>query len=286
MKRLFVLSLALLGWSAAAYHLDDHSAVTHQAFQELVHCFPKASAMLNIEWMVQGDLDEDTNVFNKWLFYSHYYNPNKKLDMRRADSSERVGGLSTELRHPSSQGVDFSEMTSLGHLIHHLQDATVPSHAVPVEHALWDGFETYQVNDFSSGYSCAGITTLAVTEPLEILKDTAQTTLSNIQSMRFDFVSNGGGVKNRISASGSAFWLESNDNEFGIYGYLGNHFGETFFHESGVDYEIDENTYQNFKRDQMRLAVRATIRAVMWELGDHLQKLQMACDPKTIAQID
>ena len=270
MNKLLFLLLALTSWSASAYHLDDHSVITHQAFQELIGCFPKAAAMLNVEWMVQGDLDEDTNVFNKWLFYSHYYNPNKKLDMRRADSSERVEGLSSKLRQPSPEGVDFSEMNDLGHMIHHFQDATVPAHVTPVEHSMWDGFETYSMSGVSSGYTCSQIASLSIDEPSVILKETALTTLSNIHNWQY----------------GTGFWLESTDDQFGIYGALGNNFGTTSFRQAGESYKIDDTEYQSFKRQQMGLAVRATIRGLMWELGDHLKSLQMVCDPVTTAQND
>lgn len=270
MKKLFVLCLALTSWSALAYHLDDHEAVTHEAFQELIQCFPKAAAMLNVEWMVQGDLDEDTNLFNKWLFYSHYYNPNKKLDMRRADSSERVGALSSTLHQPATDSVDYSEMSDLGHMIHHFQDATVPAHVTPVDHSMWDGFETYKVGSTSSGYTCAQIASLGGDDPLVILKETALTTLSNIQNWQY----------------GVGFWQESDDDQFGVYGALGNNFGQTSFRQGGRDYQIDAETYQTFKQRQMQLAVRATIRGLMWELGDHLKNLQMECEPTTTALND
>lgn len=286
MKKLSIFLLALWGLSANAYHLGDHSAVTHEAFQELVRCFPKAQTLLNVEWITSADLNEDIDLVTKWLFYSHYYNPDKELEMRRADSSERVGGLASILKHPSAEGIDIMEMSTLGHMIHHLQDATVPSHVVPVDHSMWDGFETYDVNGFNSGLTCGQIAALPIEDPLVTLKETALQTLNNIHGFRFDFVTNTAGITNRLMAVGTAFWQESKDNSFGQYGYLGNNFGETSFEINGVDYQIAATNYQNFKKQQLRLAVQATLRGLMWELGDQLKNIETACAPGVTAQND
>lgn len=279
MTKHLCLAIAVWGLSAHAYHIEEHRLITDQAFQELAHCFSRAEALLNVAWMEDGNIEEDTDLFSKWLFYSHYYNPNKQLDMRRYDSAERVSGLSSDLRNPSTNGVDIKEMTDLGHMIHHFQDASVPSHVVPVDHSLWDGFETYKVKDYSSGLTCDQIAAFANDVPLVILKETALETLSNIRNFTFDFVSLAGGAKNRVTASGPAFWQESSDNEFGQYGYLGNHFGITSFNESSVDYQIADESYQTFKKVQLQLAVKATIRGLMWEIGDQLKKIQFVCEP-------
>jgi hypothetical protein len=147
MKKRLCFVIAAWSLTAHAYHIEEHRTITNQAFQEVAHCFPRAEALLNVEWMANGDVEEDTDLFSKWLFYSHYYNPNKQLNMRRYDSAERVSGLSSNLRNPAINGADADEMSELGHMIHHFQDATVPAHVVPVDHSLWDGFETYKVSD-------------------------------------------------------------------------------------------------------------------------------------------
>ncbi len=140
----FVLSFCI---SAPAFQIGDHKTITHQAFTEMEKCFPQAGARLNVEWLVSGDVDEDLDLFTKWLFFSHYYNPHKHLDMRRADSSARIADLTPEVRRASSSTpVDAGDVARLGHIIHHFQDMAVPPHVVPVSHALWDGFESFRVH--------------------------------------------------------------------------------------------------------------------------------------------
>lgn len=277
MKKWILLVALTLGFSARAYHINEHRSITNEAFQELTTCFPRAQSLLNVRWMAAGDVDEDLDLVTKWLFYSHYYNPNKALQMRRSDSSVRVQDLSVDLRHPVADDSDGTEMTNLGHMIHHYQDATVPSHVVPVDHSMWDGFETYKVQEFSSGLNCDQIAALDSADALTILKETALATLNNIQIFQFEFVSEADGVQNRVLASGPAFWQESNDNSFGRYGYLGNHFGDVNFRKGPVRYQIADVTYQTFKKRQLQLATIATIRGLMWELGDQLKKTQTVC---------
>jgi hypothetical protein len=264
MKNLSLLLLLAFNLSAHAYHVDEHRVITRQAFKELTACFPKAKPLLSIELIVNGDADEDLDVFTKWLFYSHYYNPNKKLDMRRADSADRVSTLSSTLRTPKNARPNLLEMSDLGHMIHHLQDSTVPAHVVPVDHSLWDGFERYKSGDFTSGLTCDEITALAASDALTILKDTALSTLSNISGSQY----------------GPGFWVESKSNAFGSYGYLGNNFGEVDFDNDGVSYHIDDSVYVAFKTAQLQLATQATIRGLMWELGGDLKKTNDLCLPE------
>src|SRR5262249_8745701 len=86
------------------------------------------------------------------------------------------------------------------------------------------------------------------------------------------FVSHADGIVNRIAATGWAFWEPSINNDFGHYGYLGNHFGETRFYVEGIKYEVAKESAENFKVAQLKLAVRATLRGLMWELGPALMQ--------------
>jgi hypothetical protein len=261
MKFSGLLFLWALSLNARAYHIDDHRLITRQAFQELTACFPKAKALLSVQLIVNGDVDEDLDLITKWLFYSHYYNPNKKLDMRRADSAERVASLASSLHASANDPIEPEAMDDLGHMIHHFQDATVPAHVVPVEHSMWDGFESYHVMQFSSGLSCDQIATLDQTNTATILKETALKTLANVQAFQY----------------GQQFWVESKDNEFGQYGVFGNNFGETDFNPGGMPVHIDNAVYYSFKMQQLELATQATIRGLMWELGDQLKSTINSC---------
>jgi hypothetical protein len=265
---------------AFAYHLGDHAKVTHQAYLELARCFPSASALLDLEFIDSGNREEDLNLLTKELFYSHFYNPHKRLKMRRADSAGRIADLQPILRRASFNRIDVTEMINLGHVVHHYQDATVPSHVVPVNHSFFDGFETLEVDgDLSSGYNCEAIASMNEADLNLVLKETAEQTLTNLSALSFDVLSTEDGVENRIPASGKAFWVESSNNDFGKYGFLGNNFGETNFRAGKTTYSIDASVAPNFKRQQMKLAVQATLRGLMWELGPVFTKDKKDCQP-------
>lgn len=63
---------------------------------------------------------------------------------------------------------------------------------------------------------------------------------------------------------GDAFWVESTDNEFGTYGVLGNSFGDAKIQTDQSDVLVSDGVYREFKRQQMKLAVRATLRGLVW----------------------
>lgn len=265
MKHLIFL-LVILAPSAQAYHIDDHKAIMHQAFVELADCFQNASTLLDLEWLSSGDVDEDTDLLEKWTTYSHYYNPYKKLNMIREDSSGRIDDLAPEFRHTGF--ISTNEMSDLGHAIHHFQDMTVPSHVVPVSHWLFDGFETYDFSgDISSGWTCEDLVAMQQSDMLTILRETAIQTLTNISNSKLTFVSTVGDVKNTVQTDATAFWQESDNDDFGEYGYLGNNFGQTQFSAGDIGYQVSNDYYASFKQTQMKLAVQASLRGLLWELG-------------------
>lgn len=267
-----------LGTESFAYHLDDHRAITQQAFKEIATCFPKSSALLDIQWLVTGDLDEDTDLVTKWFFYSHYFNPYKHLAMARGDSAARVRNLSAYLTPGTSNSLDVSEIEDLGHLIHHFQDMTVPAHVVPVSHGFFDGFESFQfAGDIASGMSCDQIAALAESDLQTILRETAIQTLASVRENSVDVVAVTNGIENHLNLGLSAFWMESPNDRFGDYGILGNNFGKSNFVLDGVEYRVSPQFAPDFKQRQLRLAVVATLRGLMWQLSPLLMAENPTC---------
>src|SRR6185312_2035092 len=117
---------ALWSTSARAYHLEDHKAIALESVAELNRCYPNLISDLQSEILWTSNLDEDLNIFRKDIFYSHYFNPYKRLNMLRFDSSVRVSRLEGDLRGDAMDG-DFASLlvyAHLGHAIHQIEDAT------------------------------------------------------------------------------------------------------------------------------------------------------------------
>jgi hypothetical protein len=258
---LFVASSAV-----HAFQLGDHQKVTDQAIAEFSACFPQYQAVLSFAWLMDGNRSEDTNLFEKQLFYSHFYHPHKKLKLWwREDSSGRIANLKPDLLQCRSGRNGANEIAQLGHAIHHFQDVSVPAHVVPVNHSFWDGFENYAVTgDIASGWTCQQIASAAADDLDDILRQTAEATLTAVSSARVEVAVVG--TKTAMQLGGVDFWAEAKDNGFGTYGSLGNHFGETEFTEGAYTFRVADDFYREFKRGQMKLAVRATLRGLAWAL--------------------
>lgn len=242
-----------------------------QAYTEFVSCFPQYKDTLDSTALVQGDHDEDTDLLTKELFYSHYYNPNKKLSMFRGSSMDRIDNLQPALlmcRQADPTPPSYSDTITIGHTLHHFQDMAVPAHVVPVSHSFWDGFENYGFGgDISSGWSCGDMAAASNDELETILQGTAVQTLSAVGGWQVQATG-----KMTHTLHGSDFWVPSNDDGFGSYGAAGNQFGTTQFSYAGDTVAIDDQEYAAFKQQQMKLAVQASLRGLAWILRPAAQQ--------------
>jgi hypothetical protein len=251
-----------------AFQLGDHERVTTQAYREFVKCFPNFENQVSLKDLIQADLDEDLNLVDKELFYSHFYNPHKKLNLWwREDSEGRINGLAPALQQCRAAGAltTAGEVSALGYTIHHFQDMAVPAHVVPVNHSLWDGFESFVASDdINSGWSCAQIVGAGDADLTTILKQTAEQTLKAVAE--FGVVATNVEDRSQIQISGSDFWKESEDSSFGQYGDYGNVFGQTEIDSNDTTWNLDKDAFRLFKRQQLQLAVQSTLRAFAWTL--------------------
>ena len=260
----FIVSLTS---SSYAFQLGDHDQITLQALNEYKNCVP-AYRGINQEWLTEAVRSEDTDLVTKELRFSHFYNPKKKLNLWwRLDSMGRIDDLEPSLRqcHQKQSQVGYDEVSELGHMIHHFQDMAVPAHVVPVNHSAWDGFESYPISgDISSGYTCAQIIAFAESAPEDILRETATETLGALATMQIPAVVAANGIP--MTLTGSDFWVESNDSSFGHYGVVGNGFGQGQLQKDSLTLYAAPAAFDAFKRNQMRLAVRASLRGLAWTL--------------------
>jgi len=242
-----------------SYQLGDHSRITHQAIKEFNYCFEEKINLYHELTMEQGNRSEDLDLVNKWIWYSHYYHPEKDLPSHRYESDVRVSFLEDEVRDMLQTKIgEYWVSDRFGHLIHHLQDVTSPPHVVPVSHALNDGFESYSISDqefyqATTPYfnQCSFFKNLKLLTPLELLDVTARETLNIVH----------GSV---LTVTWEAFWKESYDDSFGSYGFLGNNFGEPIIDYDNTQYVFSEQFYKDFKILQFRRAIDVTKQALFW----------------------
>lgn len=245
---------------AFAFHLGDHRAVTRIAVDQVRRCLPAAANDVLLsprdeDVLVDGDIMEDLNLVRKWLWHSHYYNPFKKIEMRRRDSSVSVSEAEKALAGASRE--DSDEL--MGRAIHYIQDAAVPAHVEPVRHGLSDGFESLKVRlDAGFTLDCDELIADRVESLVALLRLTAIATDSRLDEKIPVYH---GKVLEEMSWR-EAFWTPSSGPSFGHYGKFGNHFGDA---ELPGGYRVDPAIFTRFKKRQLALAVQSTAAALVWQ---------------------
>ncbi len=252
---LFLLSLPFFSFS---YQLNDHSRITHQAIKEFNYCFDEKIDLYTELVIEQANRNEDLDLINKWIFYSHYYHPEKDLISHRYEADVRVSFLEDEVKVYAYKLNNYWMYDRFGGLAHYLQDVTSPPHVVPVSHALNDGFEAYNISDAefykaTTPYfnKCSFFEGLRDLTPLELLERTARETLNIVRSPI--------GI-----LTWEAFWKESRDDSFGSYGFLGNNFGASLIDFDNTQYTFFDKIYKDFKISQFRRAIDVTKEALFW----------------------
>jgi len=242
--------------------------ITAHAITQWNICFEN-SISYEIESEIQSANSwEDLNLIRKWTKYSHFYHPYKKLnDLTRYDSSMRVIELEYEILSLDLKDFYFSlkPYQALGHAIHHLQDVTVPAHVVPVMHALKDGFEEMRLTQddlpkfrFDQKY-CGQLKQKKTNSLFDILFESAEITLLSLETPLEIYID---GEKRILNYK--AFWQPSEKEEFGSYGVLGNHFGESEFEQGGVAYQVSLDQMKVFKRKAVERAIIDTMMTLKW----------------------
>lgn len=268
MFTLFATILSFSATSAQAFHIPEHLLITQRAITGLQKCnlLPQSWDMGWVQAIHEGNKREDTDLLRKWSKYSHFYSPKKRLrSMGRADSMLSVRESEHALNghdHDEEENAERSAFLLVGRIVHHIQDAAVPSHVVPVNHFADDGFEKTELRGYyRSPFSIADCARIAGAEPSQILRATALTTLARIEEPV------GFRTHKRIKREtwSKAFWKPSEGEGFGEYGFLGNSFGKGLIEfEDGRTAHVAPSQYQDFKRAQVELAVAATQAAILW----------------------
>jgi hypothetical protein len=258
-----IIKILFLSLQAFAFHVPDHVAITARAVNELSAC-----GLLSPQWTTNvtaavesADESEDYNLFRKWSYYSHYYNPYHPLDQYRADSSASVSEAAATITSAPLNAYAVNQ--AIGRLIHHVQDASTPAHAVPVAHSFSDGFELFDIAAyFAEPLSLSACSSIQATaDPMAMLRANAIATLDSLKEPLTLIV---GGLQMQNTWE-SLYWVPGEGNSFGEYGDVGNAFGTSAVSfNNGPGATVSQDQYFVFKRARAEAAVHATEAVILW----------------------
>lgn len=252
-----------MSFEARAYQLGEHASLTRQVLKEIQACWPGMLSDSEADLLISSNLDEDLNLVRKESKYSHYYKPGEKLKMRRADSMVRIDRIESQIGAILGIERDLRRrqvLNLVGHAIHHIQDMSVPAHIIPVTHAMTDGFEKMKLEtELNLGLKCSELADAASADLSKILFETASVSYQRVLHLK---------IQSSLGFfSGVDFWSPQNANLFGRYGRLGNQFGETQLKTDSGQALVSVTEYEAFKKEQLRLSVWSSVRAVLGTLA-------------------
>ena len=189
---------------ALAFVPRDHNSITSIAFANLKQCGLLSPAFneQSLSLITKANLSLDnyfsiSNVTSKWFEYSHFYNPLRplsyvgpKLTKLRQHSNSAVEEYTerVERLYEDPQGaleISNDQWALLGYILHHIQDASSPLHAVGINHGPGDGFENHfdlTPQQLAEPLDCLQLRKMKASSPLKILKTTALLTLKTVDS--------------------------------------------------------------------------------------------------------
>jgi hypothetical protein len=248
---------------AFAYSVSEHASITADTIDQFQLCFPHKLSQLTRENLIFSNMEEDLNLLQKWVRYSHFYNPYKDLSTWRGTSLDRVRDSSAFLANWRLQAASGASVLSVeeavrevGHVIHHIQDSAVPPHVVPVKHWLRDGFERYHADSTERAFTCADL--MGPVNPSEELRTSALETLASLKGT-FQVLYDG----QPRTIDWSYYWRDTGE-LWGSYGLFGNGFGSPHLMVDGGDYEISPEAYKSFWLARRWQAMRHTARILQW----------------------
>ena len=269
----WMLAIALLAGQAAAYEGSVHQQLTFVAARQYNQCVADAQTArltpLQVRYVAKANANQAEEAWWQRLFRWNYY------DRHRQSAGRFLWLLETRM-HSSFQDTlqrledarDLSRrFTNLGRLVSYLQDATTPSHVVPVFTTRWwrfstsDRFNAFAVDvdglNVALGDDCVDVRRADGTFE-QLLTETADRTLAAVvQPMR------------GMPSTWEAFWeLDNDSGRFGSYGSAGNNFGRQTTFDCTQDQDQDcvllagDPLYAAFAQARHLDAVRATISAM------------------------
>jgi len=288
MKKILTLFfITFFNTQAMAYSVDHHERITEIAIDHFNRCVAEghASNLQSISekdkrTLVDGNLYEDLIGPIQRLRLWHFWDPERRNENgklidktlhKRFDKIEKV------LLNPMS--LFKSKYSELGHLLHYLQDVTVPSHVVPIFHPApplfkADGFDKYDI-DF---YSLENDTTINCVNMLKDIPHNFNTLLDSYANHTLKAVTQVIPAEGNKDLTWSLYWRNPKKNKrFGKYGKLGNSFGKEVSvkrHKKDKDpFFISREIFDNFSKVLHIKALESTLRAIVLYQQNHTKEL-------------
>jgi hypothetical protein len=296
MKKILVLAVVLLCTKAAnAYDRNNHGVITAQAIALLNETYgcdyicPHEAKMI-----INGNLSEDDPRNPKMLirpFNQHFYNPRKEdwqwsrsgsIDVRFQRMVRRLFGRIDREKY----------YYSVGELVHHMQDVTNPSHVVPVYHGPGkrDIFDEQCIRCLlPHKLTVKRAAVLEHAFPEKLLNELAETTLTNLEKPFVIKKTTHGKTVNK-TITWEDYWKDDNNGWWGSYGQPEqkclhrlagkDHYLQTHIHNGCTHYDIPYKNYENFTRQQVKLAVNYTALMIFFAkeyAKDHHKHFHHSC---------
>ena len=269
----WMLTVALSASHAAAYEGAVHQQLTFIAARQYNQCVADTHLQrltpLQVRYIAKANANQADEPWWQRLFRWNYY------DRSQGSAGKFLWLLETRMHnsfHDTLQRLDAARdlsrrFTNLGRVVSYLQDATTPSHVVPVFTTRWWRFSTSdRLNSFAVnvdalnaaiGEDCVDVRSADGTFE-KLLTETADRTLAAVlEPIR------------GMPSTWQAFWeLDNDDDDFGSYGDAGNNFGRQTTFRCTDDRERDcvllagDPLYAEFAQARHLDAVRATIGAM------------------------
>lgn len=268
-KYLIFILICLLTSHIYPYEVNNHKIITICTINLLRNIYGKEFITdQEMQLIIEGNINEDKPGIDK-LWDQHFYNPIKSKEFWKRNHSidKRYNKLVEKFLVEKGN----KELSLVGAITHHLQDATCPAHVVPIFH--WVGkpdkfdylnidsllpksFDNFTVDKYSDDY--ANI----------IHFMTAKQTLDNI-TQRFIVIKLQNGYSTKDTIDWSFFWKDNPKGWFGDYGLLGKptkkqnrKITDNYLKEeitvNDCTYKISKLIYDNFARQQLSIAVTRT----------------------------
>ena len=268
-----LLAVALAANQASAYEGAVHQQLTFVAARQYNQCIADTPfarlTPLQVRYIAKANANQAETPWWQRLFRWNYY------DRSRHAAGRFLWLLETRMHNSFRDSLrrlqaaqDLSRrFTNLGRLVNYLQDATTPSHVVPVFTTRWwrfstsDRFNSFAVNvdalRAAIGDSCVDVRAADGTFE-NLLRETADLTLAAVVE-----------PIEGMPSTWQALWeLDKDDDDFGSYGNAGNNFGRQTTFRCTEQPDLDcvllanDPLYAEFAQARHLDAVRATIGAM------------------------
>jgi hypothetical protein len=271
-KTILALCAVICGFSGNAYNAKNHVEITQHAIYLLNKSFGHNYICPHeAELIIHGCKSEDASFFKLFTraYNKHFYNPTK--DSRHWERPNAIDVRFKRLVNRLYGRVDQTKYYySVGEVVHHMQDASCPSHVVPIYHGPGrpDAFDKQCISCLLPKKLRSKDAEISKKFPFKLHEDIALETLDNIKNSTFTATVYTHGVKEKKTMNWTAFWQENPCGWFGKYGEVGkprkhgpghpDNYLKQHICKGCVHYVVPPSAYDNFTRKQLDIAVENT----------------------------